>query len=64
MRTPSLAHVINLDFRPDNLRYAPDGRLLVAGVEPIVGGRLWLGAPSGDRAAYLPLPSALRRGER
>lgn len=100
--------VIKLDFRPDNLRYAPDGRLLVAGVEPdpacgssdtcpqpsvvktidpstlkvdsvvrvpaepafgelssalVVGRRLWLGAPSGDRAAYLPLPSALGRGE-
>lgn len=93
-------------FLPDNLRYAPDGRLLVAGPKPdpacepdddacpqisvvkaldtrtlaletvaripaepafpelssalIVGSRLWLGSPSGDRAAYIKVPSGGR----
>lgn len=93
--------VVRLDFLPDNLRYAPDGRLLVAGPEPlrgtpptdteapevsvvktldtrtlalrpvvrlaaepefpnlssalIVGSRLWLGSPGGDRVAHLKL---------
>lgn len=97
--------VIRPGFRPDNLRYAPDGRLLLAGPQPdptaapedeaalpsvvktldprtlalrrlvripaepafaqlssalIVGNRLWLGSPGGDRAAYLRLPRPAR----